>query len=257
MVPGGPVRNRGPDDIHDDIRGYRWGISLQDISFQFIGELYAKYADTLREVRDRQRALRAGGMRGQLDDIEAEITYLLVREHRPEVVVEIGALHGWSTTWLLHALRDNGTGRLHSYDLIDDARRNVPAELADRRWRFVQGDVRSTAHLLPDSIDYLFLDAAHSARFARWYLANLLPEIGPGAPVSVHDVFHHARTMPLREGAVLLRWLRARGIEHFTASAARAPYVYRQLMRVKGDLGLAEPVHHGQDNPMIFFNRTG
>lgn len=229
---------------------------MQDISFLFISELYAKHADALREVRDRQRALRATGMRTQLDDIEAEISYLLVREIRPEVVVEIGALHGWSTTWLLHALRDNGTGRLHSYDLIDNARRNVPTELADRRWRFVQGDVRSTAHLLPGSIDYLFLDAAHSGRFARWYLANLLPEINPGAPVSVHDVFHHARAVPFSEGAVVLRWLRARGIEHFTASAARAPYIHRDLMAVKRDLGLAEPVNPGQHNPMIFFTRS-
>lgn len=229
---------------------------MQDISFQFVSELYTKHADALRAVRDRQRALRAAGMRSQLDDMEAEISYLLLREHRPEVVVEFGALHGWSTTWLLHALRDNGTGRLHSYDLIDNARRNVPDDLAEGRWRFVWGDVRANVHLLPGTIDYLFLDAAHSGRFARWYLAELFPRIGPGTPVSVHDVFHHARAVPFSEGAVLLRWLRARGIEHFTASAARAPQVHRQLTAVRRDLGLAEPVNPGRDNPMIFFNTS-
>jgi predicted O-methyltransferase YrrM len=33
-------------------------------------------------------------MKAQLDDIEAEITYLLLRHARPETVVEIGTFHG-------------------------------------------------------------------------------------------------------------------------------------------------------------------
>lgn len=231
------------------------GEPLQDISLPFIVELYVKHADALRSVRHDQRALREKGMKAQLDDVEAEITYLLLRENQPEVVVEIGALHGWSTTWILHALRDNGTGRLHSYDLIDNARRNVPAALAEGRWHFAQGDVRANTELLPGRIDYLFLDAAHSGRFARWYLRQVLPGIVPGTPISVHDVFHRARAVPFREGAVVLEWLRGRGINYFTASPAHAPDAYGQLMRLKREIGLTEPVHTSGHNPMIFFNQ--
>src|SRR5262249_24809440 len=98
-----------------------------------IADLYRAYADDLRRGRDAQRELlrqRGKTMRTQLDDLEAELTYLRLRAHRPETVIEIGALHGWSTTWILSALRDNATGHLYSYDLIDDAVRQVPQPLA-------------------------------------------------------------------------------------------------------------------------------
>jgi hypothetical protein len=55
----------------------------------------------------------------QLDDVEAELTYLALRDHRPHTVMELGTFQGWSTTWILRALRDNGHGRLHSFDQVD------------------------------------------------------------------------------------------------------------------------------------------
>ncbi|MEU6641291.1 LuxR C-terminal-related transcriptional regulator [Saccharomonospora sp. NPDC046836] len=87
---------------------------------------YAKHVDALRVVRAEQRELYASGLRAQLDDIEAELTYLRLRETRPEQVVEIGSLHGWSSAWILRALRDNGTGHLLTTDLRDEASFTVP-----------------------------------------------------------------------------------------------------------------------------------
>jgi predicted O-methyltransferase YrrM len=213
-------------------------------------ELYRKYADDLAAVRDEQRR-RLPGIRAQLDDVEAELTYLRLRELRPATVVEIGTFHGWSTTWLLSALRDNGSGRLLSYDVVDHVLRSVPAELAGDRWTFARGDVRTAQ--LPSDIDYLFLDAAHSARFARWYIADLFSRLN-GTPVSVHDVFHGRRPMPFSEGAVLVRWLTERKIDYFTPSARRAPEAFAALLAVKRELGLDEPLRSGRDNPMVFFD---
>ena len=221
--------------------------------------LYHRYAGDLAAVQAEQRALLAPGgpaLRPKLDDIEAELTYLLVRHHRPDVVTEIGTFHGWSTTWLLRALRDNGAGRLHSYDLVDHARRSVPAVLADGRWTFHHGDVRQSG-LAPEQTGYLFVDAAHTAPFARWYTARLFPRLRPGTPVSVHDVYHRRRAGRFSEGRVVLDWLAARGLSHFTASRAAAPAIFAELMAVRQSLGLAEPVHHGGRNPMIFFRLGG
>ncbi|REH38292.1 methyltransferase family protein [Kutzneria buriramensis] len=212
-------------------------------------ELYRKYADDLAAVRDEQRR-RLPGIRAQLDDVEAELTYLRLRELRPATVVEIGAFHGWSTTWLLSALRDNGFGELRSYDVVDHVLRSVPAELAGDRWTFVRGDARKAQ--LPVDIDYLFLDAAHSARFARWYITELFGRLS-GTPVSVHDVFHGRRPMPFSEGAVLVRWLTEQKIDYFTPSARRAPETFAALLAVKRELGLDVPVRSGRDNPMVFF----
>lgn len=218
--------------------------------------LYRTHADRLAVARDEQRRLLRSrpGMRAQLDDVEAELTYLLLRDVRPAAVVEVGALHGWSTSWILRALRDNGTGRLHSYDRITNARDNLPAELTDGRWTFTGGDARDTAAGMPlEDTGYLFVDAAHSARFARWYLADLFPRLASGTPVSVHDVFHGRRAKPFSEGSVLLRYLSDRGVGHLTTSPARDPGVAGQLAEVRRELGLTEPVHTGRDNPMVFF----
>jgi predicted O-methyltransferase YrrM len=230
---------------------------------EHINHLYEKYADDLRIARKEQRAIRENdrSMKAQLDDLEAEITYLLIREHRPATVVEIGCLHGWSTTWILRALRDNDednagnetSGHLHSYDIRPDAAAHVPVELSETRWTFHQGDVRDQRALLPKPIDYLFLDAAHSGSFARWYLEHLIPTLEPATPVSVHDVFHRARPLPLTEGAVLLSWLKANNVGYFTPSRAGARSTYEQLNRLREQLGLSEAVHTGQDNPMLFF----
>jgi predicted O-methyltransferase YrrM len=210
-------------------------------------ELYRKYAEDLAAVREQQRR-RLPGIRAQLDDIEAELTYLRLRELRPATVVEIGTFHGWSTTWLLSALRDNGSGRLLSYDVTDHVLKSVPA---DERWTFTQGDVRQAQ--LPAEIDYLFLDAAHNARFARWYIAELFSQLN-GTPVSVHDVFHGRRPMPFSEGAVLVRWLTEQSIGFFTPSARHAPETFAELLAVKRELGLDQPLRPGRDNPMVFFD---
>lgn len=214
-------------------------------------ELYRKYAEDLAAVREQQRR-RLPGIRAQLDDIEAELTYLRLRELRPATVVEIGTFHGWSTTWLLSALRDNAkgnghSGRLLSYDVVDHVLKSVPK---DDRWTFTQGDVRKAQ--LPAEIDYLFLDAAHSASFARWYIAELFSRLN-GTPVSVHDVFHGRRPIPFSEGAVLVRWLTEQSVDYFTPSAKRTPETFAELLAVKRELGLDEPLRPGRDNPMVFF----
>ncbi|CCB75408.1 MULTISPECIES: class I SAM-dependent methyltransferase [Streptomycetaceae] len=226
------------------------------ISVESLSELYVKYENDLRAVRDAQREfLRQRGktMKAQLDDYEAEITYLLVREHRPDKLVEIGTFYGWSTMWLLSALRDNGKGHLYSFDIVDNVVRNVPAELAADRWTFTKGDVREHLSKVPSDTDYLFIDADHGARFARWYVDNLFPAVPNGIPTQVHDVFHGRRPKPLSEGSVVIKWLAEKNVPYFTPSAAKAPEVIEALAAVKRDLNLAEPVRDSRDNPMIFF----
>ncbi|AHH94677.1 hypothetical protein GCM10010174_37700 [Kutzneria viridogrisea] len=230
---------------------------MEPITLGLVTRLYRDYATELATVREEQRELLAArqpGMRAQLDDLEAEITYLLLRELRPDTVVEVGTFHGWSTTWILRALRDNGVGRLLSFDQVDHVLRTVPDELAGQRWTFSKGDVRTKAAEIPAETDYLFLDAAHSGSFARWYLTTVFPTLRAGTRVSVHDVFHGRRPLPFSEGAVLLGWLADRNIDYFTPSAKRAPEHNAALRGLKAELGLAEPVRTSRDNPMVFFD---
>jgi predicted O-methyltransferase YrrM len=217
---------------------------------------YRTYADDLRAARDTQRELLAQRpMRPRLDDVEAEISYLTVRALRPRTVLEIGSARGWSTTWLLRALRDNGTGTLHTFDLTGDAARAVPPDLAAGRWRFTRGDARDPdlAGRLPDEPGFVLVDATHTAGFARWYTSTLFERLRPGAAVAVHDVFHGRRPWPVSEGAVVLGWLRRHGLGHLTASPAADPDTHERLVGLKRKLRLAAPVHAGATaNPMLF-----
>lgn len=229
---------------------------MEAITVEHVSGLYAKYQDDLRVVRDAQRKFlrdRGKSMKAQLDDYEAEMTYLLLRDLRPEVVVEVGTFYGWSTMWILSALRDNGTGHLHSFDIVDNVVRNVPAELSADRWTFTKGDIQQHPEKVPAKADYLFIDADHGSRFAHWYIENLFPAVPPRTPTSVHDVFHGRRPKPFSEGSVIVKWLAEQNIEFFTPSTAKAPQVTEQLAAVKKELGLDEPVRDSDHNPMIFF----
>ncbi|MGI5126366.1 class I SAM-dependent methyltransferase [Pseudonocardia sp. CA-107938] len=211
--------------------------------------LYHEHADDLRRVIGELAGFTAPR---QLDDIEAELTYLLLRHHRPASVLELGTFHGWSTNWLLRALRDNEHGQLHSFDRVDHVLRAVPAVLADR-WTFIHGDVRETLPKVPFDVGYLFVDADHGARFARWYLAELFPLMPAGIPVSVHDVLSGRRPRPWSEGSVVTAWLRDQGITPFTASRQAAPEVFALLQEVRAELGITG-ARGTTRNPMIFFS---
>ncbi len=249
------------------------------IDVERVIRLYRKHAHALRRVRNEQRRLYSGKgnlhleriasrfhlrailggiglpahyhrlLKPQLDDVEAEATYLLLRELRPQAVVEIAPDGGWSTTWLLAALRDNGSGQLFSYDRFDHSTRTVPPHLSKGRWTFVRGDVTRQLELLPSRIDYLFLDCAHTASFARWYLRELFPRLAPGTPIGIHDIFPWGPG----ESRVVRQWLREHGVSHFTTSPAAAPDVYDRLVDVKHQLGIGEPIHDSSRNPMVFF----
>ena len=215
------------------------------------GERFKSYSYRVKSYLTRGALLKP-----QLDDLEAEITYLRVREANPATVVEISPCGGWSSTWILQALRDNGKGELHSYDLVDTSTHNVPKNLAAGRWHFHQGDVTKNPESLPARIDYLFIDSDHSAQFAKWYIDQLFPRVASGTPTSVHDVFHTSDPTGFdSEGGVIVRWLEEKNTPYFTASSARSPESYQKIQSIKANLGLNRRIHHSDYNSMIFFNR--
>ncbi len=218
-------------------------------------ERYERYAAELHRASAEQAGLRRlrPGLRPRLDDMEAELSYLRLRAVEPATVVQIGG-DGWSAAWLLRALRDNGHGRLHSFDPSGRAAATVPEDLAAGRWELTAGDVRARADRLPAEIDYLFLDGDHSARLAKWYLPNVVARLAPGTPVSVDGVFRHRRPRPFGEAALILKWLREGRMDYFTAAPARQPVIHRQLDRVRRALGFDDPLRTGRRNPMIFFH---
>lgn len=239
------------------------------ITTAYVTALYQRYVEDLKAVRRQQywfhrrhdnrliRRLRKLRLRRYmlfpaLDDLEAEITYLLIREKRPKVVIEISPNAGWSTTWILSALRDNGgEGQLWSYDVHNTSAQFVPKGLASGRWCLVQGDAKDTTKTAP-RFDHLFLDSDHRKEFAEWYVDALLPRVHHGTIVSVHDVFHSL--MPSEEGAVVEAWLKKQGLTYWTAASAVNKEAMNAILDERSRLGLDFVIHPlGSDNSMMFF----
>jgi hypothetical protein len=195
-------------------------------------------------------------------DFDCEILYLLVRALRPKVLVEVSPSGGWSTSWILNALRDNGAGTLYSCDLIDDSARNLPRELTDGRWKFLQGDVFRTVENLPSQIEFLFVDALHTAEFARWYVQHLFPRLTSDAVVGVDDMFHQQGGMFVSvlgakggetEPDVMMSWLRERNQSYYTVAEPLARSDAEAVRAVRRELNLSPPLRRIGGNPAIFF----
>jgi len=125
---------------------------------------------------------------GAIDRDQAVLLYLLIRLHKPKVVVETGVGQGVSTTFLLKGLHDNGNGQLFSIDLpfyeegsnwsilpsdeiypIPKGLRSgwmVPDNLHDR-WELLQGNTKDLLGSLLGrlgSVDLFLQDDLHEYR---------------------------------------------------------------------------------------------
>ncbi len=195
-------------------------------------------------------------------DYNCELLYLLVRELRPSTLVEVSPSGGWSTSWILNGIRDNGFGKLTSCDLIDDSARVLPRDLTEGRWEFVRGDVFETSRNLPERIEFLMVDALHTADFARWYVDHLFPRLDPQALVVVDDIFHTQQGMFVSvlgthegqtEPDVVMAWLREKQQSFYTVAANVAPDEAAHVKKVREELGLTPPMRRVGGNPAIFF----
>lgn len=233
-------------------------INFPNEDLQFVLGLYKKYLQQLQSVKRQQQILfsirNSIGLIPQMCDLDAEITYLRIRERKPSTVIEISPGSGWSTSWILHALKDNGNGLLYSYDLVDDSTRVIPRQLSANRWKFYKGDIKHNLGLLP-STEYLFLDADHSKEFTNWYINNLFPLLDAGTSVSVQGIIKWAHeTGWEEESMVLSSWLAEKGIDCMTVSKALVNKGYDEICVARVEIGLDKMIQSSNYNSMIFFN---
>jgi predicted O-methyltransferase YrrM len=198
--------------------------------------LYRSYADELAELTRRmagqRRAMLARGLSADFSDRESELLYMLVRELRPETVVEISPCHGYSTNYIVAALAANGGGHLHSYELPGTvAGRPIEAVIRDSLLEGLPqtllsvhvGDVREAD--VPTA-ELLFIDSSHEDHFAAWLLQTQVPRAGV---VLQHDLVvrrgdhYEAKGWEVgpRESSLTLAALARSGQPFFAAAAAR------------------------------------
>lgn len=128
-----------------------------------------------------------GGLRDGLamDDGEAEVLYALVRAIKPNICLEIGTHRGFSTNYIIQALKDNGFGHLWTTDPFEYGASNS-ITFEDRIWcDFLKQkgcDVK-----LKDKIDFVFVDGFHTLDDVYPEIKNILPQLSDNAVVVFHD----------------------------------------------------------------------
>ena len=138
----------------------------------------------------------------------------LVRAMRPEVSVEIGSAHGWSTCLIALALEQNVKGKLYAIDphlpndwsdpnpdrSLDALRGNLKATGLARRVHIIRKTTADAAGELPDRIDFAFVDGDHSFEGVKMDWEILLPRLGPWSIVVFHDsLWEVHRGVPIYE----------------------------------------------------------
>jgi hypothetical protein len=124
------------------------------------------------------------------------VCFDLCRQLRPLTVIETGVAYGVTSRYVLEALRQNGTGKLHSVDLPPLAR-----DADSYVGYFVQPELRSNWDLRPGSArkllppllrehppDVFIHDSLHTFAHMQWEFGLALAALRPGGVLIADDI---------------------------------------------------------------------
>ena len=128
----------------------------------------------------------------QYDERSASINYALVRDFKPQVVVEFGSRAGRCARDITRALMDNGGYFvMKPYEknpgLNKAANNNLEKEFGSGH-PLVGGDILD-AYNIPDGIEYLFVDNCHDDTTTEWVFSTLIKKCRPGCLIHFHDLY--------------------------------------------------------------------
>jgi len=152
-----------------------------------IADAKARFRQMVVGTNARGREYNFGGLGSEA----GPRLYALIRKVGPERVVETGVCNGVSSSLILQALHENGTGGLWSIDLPEEEGSKTP----DTHWSGKGGAVvpagRTSGWIIPD-----YLRARWSLRRGRSQdeLVPLLDELG-GIDLFIHDSEHSYECM--------------------------------------------------------------
>jgi len=123
----------------------------------------------------------------------------LVNLQRPYRTIEVGANVGVTSSHILNAIRENGTGLFLAFELEPRHCAEVKARLhalwPEGPWQVVEGDFFKT--ITPDPVDFAFIDIDPKEDYTKAYEALTF---APGAVIVAHDIdLYPAEIIPFAE----------------------------------------------------------
>ena len=144
------------------------------------------------------------------DVVLARSIWCLVRDTRPEVIVETGVARGITSRLILDALQLNGKGHLWSVDL-PPLRQSGPGFVASAvpiesrsRWTYLRGSSRRVLpNLLPslDRVDLFVHDSLHTEKNMEFEFRAAWPALRPGGFLLSDDIQGNAAFASLADWA--------------------------------------------------------
>ena len=120
--------------------------------------------------------------------LACENIYSIIREIKPDIIVETGIDRGVSTTYILLALQKNGKGKLISVDKNADAGKLVPQELK----QYWEQKVGKTSDILPkldiDLVDIFLHDSLHTYENMLFEYRWAYSKLAENGCIMSHDI---------------------------------------------------------------------
>lgn len=230
--------------------------------------LYGKYYKDVIVLRSNiKRWSFVTSVQQGIGDVEAEVMYMRLRELQPKNVVEFGFGQGLATMYILHALKDNGMGALHTFELVPRWDRVKQIKTDGVMWKLYPGDAMVEYPKTKLDPDYIHSDAEHSVDFAKWLMALLA--VTPQCHVSMHDVFvnnspyyKQSKSGRSPEGLVALQFLLRLAndgvdIEAFSVAKSRCTVLHARIQLMRASHGIESDwisrKPSSLNNPSLFF----
>jgi hypothetical protein len=186
--------------------------TLHDIAQAALRE-YGAEAQELRPLAEGRQDRSIWPTGGQYEWFSAQLLYCLVRAVKPSLMVEVATSSGYSTVITGLALKRNGQGVVHTFEL--DA--PVAAAAARNFTRFqVAGQVElhvgdATQEIAKvqgiEKASICFLDGLHDAWFFRWFFKDVVSKAADDALLHVHDVLPRDARVRFRDTPGRSPWM--------------------------------------------------
>jgi len=190
---------RSTDNLNGKNPSKRRLFTIYDLSPESRWQILRKFGEETHQLDKYWKQHKGEALTGFF---EGQLAYCFARAFKCETIFEIGPKHGWSTYPLALAIKNNGKGKVYSFE-------NLPEAFQITKKNLERTNLLEYVHLMNEDfklaslpiaeelsgIDMLFVDNGHDDLSPLWYIPNLFPLVK-------HLVFVHDMTYgtPHQEG---------------------------------------------------------